>query len=346
MDELGIGAGPPLVEVRRGEEVESLHRGVVVVADSSGRVVKGIGNGEFVTFLRSAAKPLQLIPLLESGAAARFRFTNRELAVMAGSHNGEDIHLQAVASILAKIGLNEEALHCGTHYPFDKIASQRLREAKKEPSLLHNNCSGKHAGMLALALHKGHPIEGYERLGHPVQEAVLQTIADFAGMEPRTVIIAVDGCGAPTFALPLRRAALAYARLVNPRHFPPSRREACRRVVQAMRSHPEMVGGSGGRLETELMRLKPNTLVAKAGAEGYFALGISREEGGWGVAIKMEDGSPRGRSPVVIETLYQLGLLSREDLERLNAYYQPRVKNRHGRVVGEVRARFRLEPQE
>jgi L-asparaginase II len=346
MGEIEIGAGPPLVEVTRGEEVESLHRGVIVVADASGRVVKGIGNCEFVTFLRSAAKPLQLIPLLESGAAARFGFTDRELAVMAGSHNGEDIHLQAVASILAKIGLSAEALHCGIHYPFDKIASQRLREAKEEPSVLHNNCSGKHAGMLALALHKGHSIEDYERPRHPVQEAILQTIADFARVEPQAVIVAFDGCGVPTFALPMRRAALAYARLVDPRDFPPLRREACRRVVQAMRSYPEMIGGSTGRLETELMRLKPNTLVAKAGAEGYFALGISREEGAWGVAIKMEDGSPRGRNPVVIETLYQLGFLNRGDLERLSIYYRPPVKNRHGQMVGEVRAGFRLEPQE
>jgi L-asparaginase II len=346
MDEIGIGAGPPLVEVTRGGKVESLHRGVVVVADASGRVVKGIGNSEFVTFLRSAAKPLQLIPLIESGAAARFGFTDQELAVMAGSHNGENIHLQAVTSILAKIGLSEEALHCGTHYPFDRIVAQRLQEAKEKPSILHNNCSGKHAGMLALALHKGHPIEDYESPVHPVQGAILQTIADFAGMEPQTVIIAVDGCGAPTFALPMRRAALAYARLVDPRDFHPLRREACRRVTQAMRSYPEMVGGSSGRLETELMRLKPNTLVAKAGAEGYFALGISREEEGWGVVIKMEDGSPRGRNPVVIETLYQLGFLNLEDLERLSIYYRPPVKNRHGRVVGEVRARFKLKPRE
>ncbi len=334
------------MEVTRGEEVESLHRGVVVVADASGRVVKGIGNSEFVTFLRSAAKPLQLIPLLESGAAARFGFTDRELAVMAGSHIGQDIHLQAVASILAKIGLSAEALRCGIHYPFERIASQRLRETREKPSALHNNCSGKHAGMLALALHKGHSIEDYERPEHPVQQAILQSIADFAGMEPQTIIIAVDGCGAPTFALPLRKAALAYARLVDPRHFPPLRREACHRVVQAMRSHPEMVGGSTGRLETELIRLKPNTLLAKAGAEGYFALGISRGEGDWGAVIKMEDGSPRGRNPVVIEALYQLGFLNLEDLERLSIYHRPPVKNQHGRVVGEVRAKFRLKPQE
>jgi L-asparaginase II len=343
---MAIGAGPPLVEVTRGEEVESLHRGVVVVVDGSGRVVKGIGESDFVTFLRSAAKPLQLIPLLESGAVERFGFNDRELAVMAGSHNGEDIHLQTVSGILAKIGLSAEALHCGIHYPLDSATSQRLREAKEEPSVLHNNCSGKHAAMLALARHKGHPIEGYEMAGHPMQQAILQTIADFAGMEPQAVIVAVDGCGAPTFALPMWRAALAYARLVDPRHFPPPRREACRRVVQAMRFHPEMVGGSTGRLETELMRLKPKTFVAKAGAEGYFALGISREERGWGIALKMEDGSSRGREPVVIETLYQLGLLNRGDLERLSVYYRPLVKNRHGQVVGEVRARFRLEPEE
>jgi len=345
MNKVGSGAGPPLVEVMRGGEVESLHRGVVVVADASGRVVKGIGNSEFVTFLRSAAKPLQLIPLVESGAAAQFGFTERELAVMAGSHNGEEIHLQAVASILAKIGLGREALHCGIHYPFDDAASRRLREAKEEPSTLHNNCSGKHAAMLVLALYKGHPIEAYERPEHPVQQAILETMADFAGMEAETITIAVDGCGAPTFALPMWRAALAYARLVDPRDFPPLRQEACRRVVQAMRAHPEMVGGTKGQIDTDLMRLKPNTLVAKAGAEGYFALALLQGERGLGIAIKMEDGSRRGRNPVVIETLYQLGFLNREDLERLSIYYRPLVKNRHDQVVGEIRARFRLEPQ-
>ncbi len=332
-----------LVEVRRGGEIESIHRVIVVICDVQGKVVKKSGEVNFSTFLRSAAKPLQLLPLAESGLVERFRFSRKELAVMAASHSGEDIHVEAVKSILEKIGLGPEALQCGVHYPLDKEAARRLMEAGQEPSVWHNNCSGKHAGMLALAVGRGHPTSGYYRLEHPVQQAILENMARLMDMGPSDIVTAIDGCGVPTFKVPLWRMAMAYARLVDPHGLPSSTQEACRRVTEAMRSHPEMVGGTKGRLDTDLMRLKRN-LVAKGGAEGYFAIGITSDDGhGLGIAIKAEDGSSRGGEPMTLEVLRQLGFLNEEELEALKSYHCPPVVNHRGEIVGEVRPCLRLK---
>ncbi len=344
MEDKIVGAGPPLLEVTRDQQIESLHRGVVVVCDPKGRVIKGVGNREFVTFLRSAAKPLQLIPLLERGLHERFHFTGQELAIMAASHNGERFHIQTVSGILEKIGLGEEALRCGTHYPYDEATALHLRTAGEEPSPLHNNCSGKHAGMLALAVDGDYTLHDYYQPGHPVQKIMLKTVAEFTGLAPRDIVTAKDGCGVPTFALPIWRAAWAFARLADSRGLPSIRREACRQLVEAVRSHPEMVGGSKGRLDTDLMRIKGERLFAKSGAEGYLAVGILPHQGsGLGIAIKVEDGSSRATGPVAVETLRQLGVLEDQQLEALAPYHRPPIKNRHGQVVGEIRPCFQLE---
>lgn len=337
----------PLVEVRRGGITESRHRGHVVAVEPEGNMVAQLGAFETVTFLRSSAKPFQALPLLVSGAADRFGFTDREVALTCASHNGEPIHTELAASILKKIGLGPEALKCGVHEPYSPDAAQQLRERGEAPTVLHNNCSGKHAGMLALAVHWNAPTETYNKAEHPVQLAIGKTIAQFSGVAVEDLAVGIDGCAVPVFGLSVRAMALAYARLVAP---PPSfdqtTRDACARVVRVMSAYPELIGGTSDRLDTDIMRAAPGLLVSKVGAEGVYTAGVLPSEQwprGLGLALKIEDGDDRRARPtVVIEALRQLGVLRDESLEAVARYAFFPVLNRPGDVVGEVRAKFEL----
>jgi L-asparaginase II len=334
----------PVMEVTRGPLVESLHRGAIAVVDATGRLRARVGDPHWVTFMRSSAKPLQVVPLLERGVADRFGFRPEELAVMAGSHNGEPHQTAAVLSSLAKIGLDEGALQCGVHEPFDRETRLYLRASGRAASAIHNNCSGKHTAMLALAVAQGAAVDGYTHPDHPVQQAIREAVADLAGVPPGELAVGVDGCGVPVFGLPLAAAALAFARLVDPpATWPAARQQACRRIVQAMQSHPEMVAGRG-RLCTYLIRAGNGTLVAKSGAEGFYAVGAKvGGSAGLGVAIKIEDGNrERARDPVVLETLRQLGLLDPDASPALQRYRGGPIRNHRGDVVGHLRPCFRL----
>jgi L-asparaginase II len=333
----------PLVVVTRSGIAESVHHGAIAVADADGKVIAWAGGPETVTYLRSSAKPLQVIPLLESGAADHFRLTPAEIAVAIGSHGGEPRHVEVVMSILSKIGLGEDHLMCGLHAPFHRPSAQRLEAAGVRPSVLHNNCSGKHAGMLALALFRGAPPEGYFRPEHSIQREILEAIAEFSGVEAGAIQIGVDGCSAPTFAVSLAAAATAYARLMEPDRYASARRYAARRAVEAMTAHPEMVAGEG-RLDTALMAAGEGRLVAKAGAEGYYAAGFRRDGKGHGLALKISDGDDgRARTAAVLRALGELDLLPAPRLEALAREHVPPVVSRRGAVVGAVEARFRLE---
>ena len=336
---------PVLVEVTRGSLVESRHRGWIAVIDSTGRSLAACGDGSNRTFFRSAAKPFQAIPLITSGAAVRFGLTARELAVITGSHSGEEIHLAAVSSVLARGGLAAERLQCGAHAPFDGRAAKALRSAGAAPSVLHNNCSGKHAGMLLQAVQGSHPLEDYLAPDHPIQREMLRVVAGFTATAAAEVVIAVDGCSAPVFGVSLAAMALSYARLVDP----PAGSEwggAAREVVAAMIAHPEMVGGTAGRLDTDLMNALPGRIVSKVGAEGVQLLGLlptSRHPHGIGIAIKIEDGDiRRARDPVVIEVLRQLGVIDAAALAQVDSYAQSTIRNHRQLVVGEVRPVFDL----
>lgn len=338
-----------LVEVRRGSITESWHRGHVIAVDPDGNVVAYLGAPETtVTFLRSSAKPFQALPLLTSGAADRFAFTDQEVAMACASHNGEPIHTELVTSMLEKIGLGSEALRCGVHEPYSAEAARELRERGEAPNVLHNNCSGKHAGMLALALHLGAPIETYNRAEHPVQLAVGKAVAQFTGMPIEDMAVAVDGCAVPVFGMTIKTMARAYARLISPPpDFDPVTRRACERIVHVMSSYPELIGGTSDRLDTEIMRAAPGRLISKVGAEGVYTAGIKPCEEfprGLGVALKIEDGDDRRARPtVVVESLRQLGVLKDESLEAVARYAFFPVLNRPGDVVGEIVAKFELK---
>lgn len=332
--------GRKLVEVKRGSYVESEHTGHIAVANAEGEVIYRVGDPERLTFARSALKPLQSIPLLQSGAAERFLMSNKELAICCGSHNGEPAHVQTVSLLLGRLGLEEHHLQCGAHAPYHADAHERLLAIGRKPSPLHNNCSGKHAGMLALAIHLQSDIATYHEGGHPVQQRVLGTLCEFAGLNAEDVAASTDGCGIPAFGIPLRKLAQIYAMLANPDSIPSrSLRNAAQRVGAAMMEYPEMVGGTGV-LCTDLMQGPKGRMIAKGGAEGVYCIGVVDK--GLGIAIKIDDGNARAAYPAALETLSQLGILNDEEFGALVGYRFPDVLNRRSEKVGRIEPVFNI----
>jgi L-asparaginase II len=345
-----IPLAEPLVEVRRGSITESRHRGHIVAVDGDGQIVAELGAPHTLTFLRSSSKPHQAIPLVAMGAADRFDFTEKEVAISCASHNGEQIHTETVARMLEKIGLDESALKCGVHEPYSMDAARELGERGEQPTQLHNNCSGKHAGMLALALHLNAPTETYDQPDNPVQLNIVRRISQFSGVPVEDIAIGIDGCGVPTFGVTVRAMALMYARLVAPPgDFDDETRQASRRIVSAMSNYPEMIGGRAERLDTVIMQAAQGRVISKVGAEGVYTAGVLPSEEwprGLGLALKIEDGEDRRARPtVVIESLRQLGVLKAEALEAVRQYASFPIQNRRGDKVGEVCASFELKTQ-
>lgn len=339
----------PLFEITRGGVVESVHHGAIAVVDARGRLLASYGDPQTITYLRSSAKPFQALPLVASGAAARLALTDEQLAVICASHAGTEAHLRVVASIQAAIGVTEKDLQCGTHPPFDPASAARLAEAGLQPGENHHNCSGKHSGMLALAKDLQAPIEDYLELSHPVQSRILDLFARMCDLEPQQVAIGIDGCSAPNFAVPLRSAAAAYARLADPADLEEPLAAACRTVMLAMGSHPLLVSGPG-RFDTRLMETLQGSLVIKGGAEGYAGLAMpvgARGPGSpaLGVAIKIADGdhARRAGSSVVLAVLEMLGMLSAEQSAELADFHHRPVLNHRKTQVGEERSCFQLE---
>lgn len=338
-----------LVEVKRGGIVESIHRGHLAVVDGDGNLVANLGNPETVTFLRSAGKPFQAIPFLLSGAAAKFGFTEREIALACASHNGEEIHTTTAARMLEKGGFSETDLRCGAHEPFSTEIAGALFCSGESPAQLHNNCSGKHAAMLAFARQIGAPTENYDFLENPIQQRILETVEKFSGVSRGAIAVGIDGCSVPNFALPIMRMAQMFAKLIlPPEDFDAELREACRRVATAMMSHPELIGGENpARLDTLLMRALAGQIVSKIGAEGVYTAGIlpnPRWKRGLGVALKIEDGSDRRARPVaVLEVLRQLEILEPSEHESLKPFARIELRNHRNTLVGEAAPNFALK---
>lgn len=315
--------------------------------DGDGRLVTSLGEPETVTYLRSSAKPFQAVPLLTSSAAERFGLTEAELAIACGSHSGEDLHVETVARLLEKIGLDESLLKCGVHEPFDRATAEHLRARGETPGVLRNNCSGKHTGMLALSLQLGAPPELYDDPEGPVQQSILRAVSQFSGMSADEIALGTDGCGVPVFGLSVRAMALMYARLVAPPlDFDAGTRQACARLTAAMNARPELVGGTHERFDTEVMRAGRGLLVSKIGAEGVYTAGIlpcERWPKGLGLAFKIEDGEDRrARSTIAIEALRQLDVLDEDAYQALSPYASFPVQNHRGEKVGQIRASFGL----
>jgi L-asparaginase II len=307
------------------------------------------GDPETVTFLRSSAKPLQALACLESGAADHFGFSSEHIALMCASHSGTEDHLRGVGGMLLAIGADESDLQCGTHLPSDPATARRLEASGAQPRPLHHNCSGKHAGMLALSQRLGAARADYLNPQGAAQRRILEAFAEMCGMDPAQVGLGVDGCSAPNFAVPLRAAATAYARIMDPEGMSGERAAACARIRAAMTAHPELVGGPG-RFDTRLMQAFRDRIVSKGGAEGYQAFGLPAGALGpgspaCGAALKIADGDRAGRavSAVGLAALSQLGAMGPAELEPLADLMPPRpVENNRGLLVGEMRACFQL----
>lgn len=332
-----------IAEVTRGGRVESVHHGVVVVADVAGRVVAAAGDPEHVAYFRSSAKPFQAVPLVESGAADAFGFTAAELALACASHNAEPGHQAQVAAMLGKVGLGPAALRCGCPLSSDPAAAARVVLGLEPRSPLQCDCSGKHAGMLATCVHFGEPIAGYLDPEHPAQQRVKRVVAAALRLPEPELRMATDGCSLPTFGAPLRAFAVAYATLAAPNDAPAGAgREhaaALERLRAAMAAHPENVAGAG-ELVTDLMAVSGGRVVAKSGAEGLICLALP--EHGMGIAVRVLDGSFRPHAEVVFAVLEQLELLDPASLAALRERHPAAIRNHNGWDVGAFRSAFRL----
>lgn len=319
-------ANPIIAEVTRGGIVESVHRGAYAVVDGGGRIIASGGDIEYPIFPRSAIKAFQCLPLIESGAAARFGFSDEEIALACASHRGEDDHLRVARSMLLKAGNSEENYECGAHWPSASWARDELVRQGRAPHAIHNNCSGKHAGMLALARHLEANPKGYINANHPVQREIARTIGSFCDCNLDELTCGIDGCSVPTWAIPLRSLALGFARFTQI--------EEGRRITRAVRDHPFMVAGTG-KFDTVVMSDVPDVFI-KTGAEGVYCGCVPAS--GIGIAIKCDDGEKRAASALMALLLAQHGGLDQSQRFKLLKHSQSELRNWNKIAVGSVRA--------
>jgi L-asparaginase II len=310
------------------------------VVDTEGNLTHYLGDPEFSTQARSEAKPFQLIPLLRTGAADLYGFTEKQLAIMCGSHTGTEEHVEVVKANLTAAGNHESHLQCGTHPPIHYGIEKKLPREGEEFSPLQHNCSGKHSGFLALARFLKEDVGQYLDPNSKTQQLVLDAISELYGFPREKITIGIDGCSAPVFGMPLKQAAIAFARLANQTADDPKMKEILGRIKKAMTEYPEMVSGPG-RFDLALAKTFPGNVVNKIGAEGIEGIGFSDPP--LGIAIKILDGNVRALYPTVIEVLRQLNLLEGVDMTHLQPFIDPEVKNWRGLVAGRIEAGFKLK---
>ncbi len=328
-----MSANPVLIEVTRGECVESRHRGAFVIAEASGKIVCAAGDPHMPVYPRSAVKPLQAIPLIETGAADRFGLTDKELALACASHKGEPAHVEAVNAWLARIGLSHAALECGVQAPRTPAAAKDAILAGAPLTAAYHNCSGKHTGFLTACVACGDTPSGYIEPGHPAQKRVRQALAEMTGCDLSAAPVASDGCGIPTYRIPLMSLATGMARLADPSQLPQARADAARRLLAAMAAEPFFVNGSGG-FATAAMAVAPSVRV-KGGAEGVYAAILP--ELGLGMALKIDDGAARAAECAAAHILRGLGCFGAAQEQRLRAFLVPLIKTDAGRDAGTIR---------
>jgi len=338
----------PLVEVTRGEIVESIHFGAFCMVDSRGNLLAHQGSPELITYPRSSLKPLQVLPLIERGGPQAFGFDDEEIAIMCGSHAGTDRHRAVLERMHRKIGVTEADLACGVHWPYDTETREAMQKEGKAPTTLHHNCSGKHTGMLAQAVLREVSTQNYLDLSHPVQVAIREVVGEMVGMDPEHLPVGVDGCSAPVYGVSMVAMAHAIAKMADPVGLGEARQSACRKVTAAMIQQPFMVAGPG-QFDTDLMSAARGKVFSKAGAEGYQVIGvlpgvITENSPGVGIAIKISDGDARSRArtSVSLTLLEGLSVLEENELSQLGNYGNVPVKNWRKLEVGAVRPIFSL----
>ena len=342
----------PVYLLSRGGHAESLHFGALAIVAASGELFAAHGDAQISTFLRSTAKPFQVLPLVLAGGVEHYGFTLRELALICGSHSGTDEHVEVAQAIQKKAGIREDQLLCGVHPPLHKETAERLKQSGIGLIPNRHNCSGKHSGMLAYAKIRGWDLENYIDPQHPMQQEIFALFAEMAGLPVEKLSIGIDGCSAPNWAAPLYNTALAYARLMDPSGLPKTQQTACDQVSAAMIANPDMVGGPG-RFDTVLMQTADGNILSKGGAEGYQGVGLRAGAMGLGspaigIALKISDGDARDwvSHAVSMEILRLLGVLSEAQFEKLAELGPGRkITNWRGLEVGRGEPIFNLEIQ-
>ena len=319
-----------LANVTRADTTESQHYGHVAVVNGEGELVLALGDPHYVTFTRSAAKPFQAMPLLADNLPTHFGFDQEQVAVMMASHSGEARHVAAVERILQKIGCTAADLQCGVHQPLGEAVAKELAKSGQRPTVLQHNCSGKHAGMLAACVKNGWPLATYLQFDHPHQQRILKTFVEWFDLPNDEIKLGIDGCSAPNFAIPISALARAFAKLMS------SHDEVARAVVPAFMAHPEMIAGEK-RFDTEIMRCRRGTILAKTGAEGIQCIA-----GNWpeplGIVIKVVDGSQRAVPAIAIEVLRRLQIADNELLKQLS-HYRRIIRHNHRKLsIGWIEA--------
>jgi len=319
----------PLLRIERGEVEEGVQRGHLAAVDPEGKVIASRGDPERLTYFRSCAKPFQGIAALRTGIVERFDLTAEHVAIICASHNGEPRHVAVVRDLLAHAGIDESALQCGAHWPYDEAAASVVRREMDEPLAVFNNCSGKHSGMLAAARVLDAPLGSYLEPSHPVQQRIRQVVEEFTGSATADIVYGIDGCSAPNAAVPLSAMARSFARLVT------SDDAAAKTAVEAMTTHPFLVGGTR-RFDTALMEVTDGRLLAKGGAAGAHCTADRRS--GVGLALKLDDVDGTWLSAAVMAALTDLGWLAPAEQQALDRFAHPTLRNHKGLEVGRVTA--------
>jgi L-asparaginase II len=324
-------SNPVLVNTLRGELIENRHRGAVAVCDANGKLLQAWGDVAALVYPRSAIKALQALPLVESGAAEHYDLSEAELALACSSHNAEAAHTDTVLGWLKRIDLDQDALECGAHAPLHHQTERQMIERHSQPGRIHNNCSGKHTGMLTTARFLGEETRGYIKREHPAQQRWFDSVGEMAGVNMRQLPWSYDGCGIPVIAMPLQSMATAFARMAASDGLTAVRRDAVDRIAGAVAQHPFMVAGSG-RLCTEVMQLTGRRVMIKTGADGVYTAAV--KEKGVGIALKIDDGSKEAAEVTLLATLNRLGVLHDDDLAALADRCRIPITNTRGIVTG------------
>lgn len=324
---------PILVEIVRGDMVESYHRGEMVVMDAKGTVIRSWGEPDKKVYARSTLKLLQALPLIETGAADALSISDEEITLACASHSGSSEHIERVRAWLNRLGLSD--LECGACSPSVKNTSKDILSSGMLPSAFAHPCSGNHAGFLSTALFMKEEYKGYIERVHPVQQRIEKTVTEMAEFDLASVPVGIDGCGIPVYGFPLKNLAVAMAKFANPEGLPPKRIDAIKRMISAIRKHPKLLAGEN-RFDTAVIEATNGEVIVKGGVEGmYIAIMPAL---GYGAALKINDGSTQASEIACCALLQQLGVLSESARSSLDKFLNPKIVNFVGKVVGERRA--------
>ena len=324
---------PITVEVTRGGLVESMHIAHAVISDQDGKIIQTFGDAEFLTYPRSAIKMIQALSFVESGAVERYDLQDRHVAIACASHLGEEQHIQVIQEWLDRIGLSEDDLECGAHEPSSKVAYQRMILAHEKPNRMHNNCSGKHCGILTTCLQMGWDPQGYLRWDHAAQVRIRKVLSEVSGLNYENVPWGVDGCGIPTYAVPLKAIAQMMSVMIREKNLTAERKAATKRILAAVGREPHMISGTEAFC-TEVTIISEAKTFAKTGAEGVYTALIP--DRGIAIALKVQDGAYRASQAVVMELMHRLGGLTEPQYSNLRNRISP-LQNWSKDVVGEIR---------